>query len=143
MPFRLTNAPATFMRLTNDVFQPSLDKCVMVFLDDILIYSKSEQQHHEHSQMVFNILRANKLYVNRSKCEFGKSEVEFLGHMISTDGLRPMVNKVEAVKSLKTPANVSELRGFLGLSSYYRRFIRRYAKIATPLNQMTKKEVAF
>jgi hypothetical protein len=143
MPFGLTNAPAAFMRLMNDVFRPLLDECVVVFLDDILVYSRSHEEHERHLRAVFEILRSNKLYAKLSKCEFGKSEVEFLGHIVGADGIRPMQNKVAAVRDWKVPTTVSELRSFLGLVGYYRRFIPQHAKIALPLTKLTQSNTAY
>jgi hypothetical protein len=143
MPFGLTNAPATFMRLMNDVFRPLLDKCVVVFLDDILVFSRTHEEHQEHLRMVFDLLRQNKLYAKLSKCQFGASEVEFLGHVIGVDGIKPMQDKVAAIIDWAAPANVTEVRSFLGLTGYYRRFIRGYAALALPLTHLTKDEVPF
>jgi hypothetical protein len=143
MPFGLTNAPAVFMRLMNDVFRPLLDKCVVVFLDDILVFSKSYEEHAQHLRAVFDVLRQHKLYAKLSKCEFGRKEVEFLGHMVSADGIRPLHDKVAAVKDWPRPENLSELRSFLGLTGYYRRFIKGYARIALQLTHLTKADVAY
>jgi hypothetical protein len=143
MPFGLTNAPAVFMRLMNDVFRPLLDKCVVVFLDDILVFSRNHEEHEQHLRQVFDLLRKNKLYAKQSKCQFGASEVEFLGHTIGADGIKPMQDKIAAIRDWTVPANVSEVRSFLGLTGYYRRFIRGYATIALPLTQLTKDDVPF
>jgi hypothetical protein len=143
MPFGLTNAPAVFMRLMNDVFRPLLDRCVVVFLDDILVFSKTHEEHEQHLRQVFDLLRKNKLYAKLSKCQFGSSEIEFLGHVIGADGIKPMQDKVTAIENWTAPTNVSEVRSFLGLTGYYRRFVRGYAAIALPLNQLTKNSVPF
>jgi hypothetical protein len=143
MPFGLTNAPATFMRLMNDVFRPLLDKCVVVFLDDILVFSRTHQEHEQHLRMVFGILRQHKLYAKLSKCQFGSSEVEFLGHVIGAEGIKPMQDKVAAITEWEAPTSVTEVRSFLGLTGYYRRFVRGYATLALPLTQLTKNDVPF
>lgn len=143
LPFGLTNAPATFMRLMNDVLRPLLDKCVVVFLDDILVYSRSAEEHAKHLEEVLRLLRAHKLYAKASKCDFGVPKVEFLGHMVSKEGIHTCVDKVEAIKSWPVPCTVKDVRSFLGLTGYYRRFVRDYARIARPLSQLTKDGVAF
>jgi hypothetical protein len=124
LPFGLTNAPATFMRLMNDVLRPYLDKFAVAFLDDVLIYSRTLEEHEQHVRLVLDVLRRQKLYAKLSKCEFFKDEIEFLGHKITADGARPLESKVSAVKTWPQPKNVSEVRGFLGLANYYRRFVR-------------------
>ncbi|GAU47235.1 hypothetical protein TSUD_242850 [Trifolium subterraneum] len=143
MPFGLTNAPAVFMDYTNRIFQPYLDKFVVIFIDDILIYSKDPQEHAEHLRIVLNILREKQLYAKFSKCEFWLSEVKFLGHVISQGGVSVDPSKVEAVLNWERPRTVSEVRSFLGLASYYRRFILGFSEIALPLTRLTRKEVDF
>jgi hypothetical protein len=143
LPFGLTNAPAVFMRLMNDIMRPLLDKCVVVFLDDILVYSHSHEEHQQHLRRVLEILREHKLYAKLSKCEFGKSSVTFLGHVLSADGIHTEPNKIRAIESWPTPANVEELRSFLGLASYYRRFIKDHAKTTVLLTRLLKKDVPF
>jgi len=143
MPFGLTNAPAAFMGLMNQVFHQQLDKFVIVFVDDILIYSKDHQTHGEHLQEVLHILRRNKLYGKFSKCEFWLEKVAFLGHIITKEGIEVDPAKVEAVSSWTQPKTVTEIRSFLGLAGYYRRFIKDFSKIATPLTQLTRKGVPF
>src|SRR3954467_5213615 len=143
MPFGLTNAPATFQRLVNDVFRPLLDECVVVYIDDILIYSPDLESHRRHLQQVFDILRREKLYCKRSKCDFLKSSVEYLGHVISDQGIQVDPKKIESIRVWPTPRNLSELHSFLGLTNYYRRFINEYAKKTGPLNQLLRKDQEF
>ncbi|XP_025623583.2 transposon Tf2-1 polyprotein [Arachis hypogaea] len=127
MSFRLTNAPAVFMDYMNRIFQPYLDKFVIVFIDDILVYSKTEEEHADHLRTVLQILRDRKLYAKLSKCEFWKSEVKFLGHMVSKQGIAVDPAKVEAMMNWERPTSVTEIRSFLGLVGYYRRFIKGFS----------------
>ena len=143
MPFGLTNAPATFQTLMNDIFRPFLDRFVMVYLDDILIYSDSPEEHAEHIRKVLDLLRKNKLYCKESKCEFFKTEVAFLGHVISGEGVKADPRKVQAVVDWPQPENVKQVRSFLGLANYYRRYVARFSKIAAPMTKLTKKNVPF
>ena len=121
MSFGLTNAPAAFMDLMNRVFKDYLDKFVVVFIDDILIYSKDEVEHEEHLRMILTRLKEHQLYAKFKKCEFWLSQVAFLGHIISKDGVAVDPSKVEAVKDWPRPKNASEVRSFLGLAGYYRK----------------------
>ena len=139
LPFGLTNAPATFMGLMNEVFRPLLDKSVVIYLDDILIYSRSWEDHKRHIAEVLDRLRAHQLYAKVSKCEFGKSKVEFLGHVVSNDGVAVDQKKIEAIQSWPPPQNIHDLRAFLGLANYYRRFVENYSKLTLPLTRMLKK----
>ena len=143
IPFGLTNAPATFMDLMHRVFQPYLDQFVAVFMDDILIYSQSEWEHEYHLRIVLQLLRDHQLYANFSKCEFWLTEVRFLGHMVSASGVSVDLEKVEAVMSWERPKSVFEIRSFLGLAGYYRRFIEDFSRIAAPMTRLTRKEVKF
>ncbi|KAK2449583.1 hypothetical protein QL285_008768 [Trifolium repens] len=143
MPFGLTNAPAVFMDYMNRIFQPYLDQFVVIFIDDILIYSKDHQEHAEHLRIVLEILREKQLYAKFSKCEFWLSEVKFLGHAISQGGVSVDPSKVEAVLNWERPRNVSEVRSFLGLAGYYRRFILGFSELALPLTRLTRKGAAF
>ena len=127
MSFGLTNAPAVFMDYMNRVFRPFLDKFVVVFIDDILIYSKTEEEHAEHLRTVLQILKEKKLYAKLSKCEFWKDEVKFLGHVVSKKGIAVDPTKVEAVMDWKQPTTVTEIRSFLGLAGYYRKFIKGFS----------------
>ncbi|KAJ9553104.1 hypothetical protein OSB04_017149 [Centaurea solstitialis] len=143
MPFGLTNAPAVFMDLMNRVCRPFLDKSVIVFIDDILVYSKDEAEHERHLRQVLNVLRDEKLYAKFSKCEFWLHEVQFLGHVVSRDGIKVDPAKIEAMMSWKSPTNPSEIRSFLGLVGYYMRFIEDFSKIASSLTALTKKNAKF
>ncbi|GKB40278.1 putative reverse transcriptase domain-containing protein [Tanacetum coccineum] len=139
MPFGLTNAPAVFMDLMNRVCKPYLDKFVIVFIDDILIYSKTKEDHEVHLRLVLELLRKEKLYAKFSKCEFWLQEVHFLGHVVNQSGIHVDPSKIEAVKNWKAPTTSSEIRSFLGLAGYYRRFIANFSKIAKPLTSLTQK----
>jgi hypothetical protein len=130
MSFGLTNAPAYFMNLMNKVFMDELDKFVVVFIDDILVYSKSIQEHEQHLRVVLERLRIHRLYAKFSKCEFWLKRVAFLGHILTAEGVAVDPEKVEAVSNWQQPTNVSEIRSFLGLAGYYRRFIEGFSKIA-------------
>ncbi|CAI7897396.1 unnamed protein product [Closterium sp. NIES-54] len=143
MPFGITNAPATFQADMNHILRPLLDECVVVYLDDILIYSRDMKQHIEHLRHVFELLRREKFYVKLSKSEFALKKVQFLGHMVSAQGFHVDPKKIEAVRTWKTPENVKELQQFLGFANYYNRFVPQYAKIATPLTNLLKKNTPF
>ncbi|GJR03324.1 reverse transcriptase domain-containing protein [Tanacetum coccineum] len=143
MPFGLTNAPAVFMDLMNRVCRPYLDKFVIVFIDDILVYSKTREEHEVHLGLVLELLKKEKLYAKFSKCEFWLREVQFLGHVINGDGIHVDPSKIEAVKNWKAPRTPSEVRSFLGLAGYYRRFIENFSKIAKPLTVLTQKSKTF
>ncbi|KAD6455003.1 hypothetical protein E3N88_09709 [Mikania micrantha] len=139
MPFGLTNAPAVFMDLMNRVCNPYLDKFVIVFIDDILIYSKTKSDHEQHLCLILDLLRKEQLYAKFSKCEFWLKEVQFLGHIVDDKGVHVDPAKIEAVKNWKTPTTPTEIRSFLGLAGYYRRFISNFSKIAVPLTALTHK----
>ena len=143
MSFGLTNAPAAFMSLMNGIFKPYLDLFVIVFIDDILVYSKSKKEHEEHLRMVLEMLREKKLYAKFSKCEFWLDAVSFLGHVVSKDGVMVDPSKIETVKNWVRPTNVSEIRSFVGLASYYRRFVKGFSSIASQLTNLTKQNVPF
>ena len=143
MPFGLTNAPAAFMGLMNRVFQPYLDQFVVVFVDDILIYSQLGVDHEDHLRIVLKLLRDHQLYAKFSKCEFWLVEVGFLGHVVSASGMSVDPRKVEAVMSWERPKSVFEIRSFLGLVGYYRRFIEDLSRLAAPMTRLTRKEVKF
>lgn len=143
MPFGLTNAPTAFMDLMNRVCQPYLDKFVIVFIDDILIYSQNKEDHKQHLKLVLELLRKQKLYAKFSKCEFWLKEVQFLGHVISKAGIHVDPAKIEAVKNWEAPTSPTEVRSFLGLAGYYRRFIENFSKIALPMTSLTQKDRKF
>ncbi|KAK2398171.1 hypothetical protein QL285_059665 [Trifolium repens] len=143
MPFGVTNAPAIFMAYMNRIFHSFLDKFVVVFIDDILVYSKSEEEHVEHLRLVLQVLRESKLYANPSKCDFWLEEVNFLGHVISKEGIAVDPAKIDTVLSWKQPQTVTDVRSFVGLAGYYRRFIEGFAKIVAPMTQLTRKDQPF
>ncbi|GJV41050.1 putative reverse transcriptase domain-containing protein [Tanacetum coccineum] len=141
MPFGLTNAPAVFMDLMNRVCKPYLDKFVIVFIDDILIYSKNKQEHEEHLKLILELLKKEELYAKFSKCEFWIPKVQFLGHVIDSKGIHVDPAKIESIKDWASPKSPTEIRQFLGLAGYYRRFIEGFSKIAKPMTKLTQKKV--
>ncbi|GJZ55393.1 putative reverse transcriptase domain-containing protein [Tanacetum coccineum] len=143
MPFGLTNAPAVFMDLMNRVCKPYLDKFVIVFIDDILIYSKNKQEHEEHLKLILELLKKEELYAKFSKCEFWIPKVQFLGHVIDSQGIHVDPAKIESIKDWASPKSPTEIRQFLGLAGYYRRFIEGFSKIAKPMTKLTQKKVKF
>ncbi|GKD04895.1 putative reverse transcriptase domain-containing protein [Tanacetum coccineum] len=143
MPFGLTNAPAVFMDLMNRVCKPYLDKFVIVFIDDILIYSKNKEEHEEHLKLILELLKKEELYAKFSKCEFWIPKVQFLGHVIDSKGIHVDPAKIESIKDWASPKNATEIRQFLGLAGYYRRFIEGFSKIAKPMTKLTQKNVKF
>ncbi|GJV74217.1 putative reverse transcriptase domain-containing protein [Tanacetum coccineum] len=143
MPFGLTNAPAVFMDLMNRVCKPYLDRFVIVFIDDILIYSKSRKEHEGHLKLILNLLKKEELYAKFSKCEFWLSKVQFLGHVIDSEGIHVDPAKIKAIKDWASPKTPTEIRQFLGLAGYYRRFIEGFSKIARPMTKLTQKSVKF
>jgi hypothetical protein len=136
MSFGLTNAPAYFMYLMNSIFMPELDKFVIVFIDDILIYSENEEDHAEHLRIVLTRLREHRLYAKFSKCELWLKTVPFLGHVLSESGISVDPSKVQEVMDWKSPTTVHEVRSFLGLAGYYRYFIPDFSKIAKPMTSL-------
>lgn len=140
MPFGLTNAPATFQSLMNDIFRPYLRKFVLVFFDDILIYSRTEEEHQNNLACVLQLLRDNALVVNESKCSLGVRRVAYLGHIISGQGVEVDPKKIVAIVNWPEPKNLKEIRGFLGLTGYYRRFVAGYAQKAQGLTSQLKKD---
>lgn len=143
MPFGLTNAPAAFMDMMNRIFQPYLDRFVVVFIDDILVYSKNKKDHEEHLKIILQTLREKQLYAKFKKCEFWLDQVSFLGHIISREGVSVDPVKIEAIKNWPQLTNVKEIRSFLGLAGYYRRFVEGFSKIAVPLTMLTRKGIKF
>ncbi|WVZ76545.1 hypothetical protein U9M48_024512 [Paspalum notatum var. saurae] len=143
MSFELTNAPAFFMYLMNSVFMKDLDKFVVVFIDDILVYSKNEKEHEEHLRIMLSCLREHKLYAKFNKCAFWLKEVSFLGHILSAKGVAIDPSKVEDVLNWKQPQTVTEIRSFLGLAGYYRRFIKDFSRISKPMTALTQKNAKF
>jgi len=143
MSFGLTNAPAHFMYLMNSVFMPELDKFVVVFIDDILIYSKTKKEHAEHLRIVLTRLMEHRLYAKFSKCEFWLDKVYFLGHVLSAEGVVVDPGKVEDVLNWKPPTTVHEVRSFLGMAGYYRRFIPDFSRVAKPITTLLKNQMKF
>ena len=143
MPFGLTNAPTSFMDLMHRVFQPYLDQFFVVFVDDILIDFQFEREHEDHMRVVLQLFRDNQLYAKLSKCEFWLTEVRFLGHVVSTSRVLVDPEKVEAVMSWERQKSVFEIRTFLGLAGYYKRFIDDFSQLAAPMTKLTWKEVKF
>ncbi|XP_061337123.1 uncharacterized mitochondrial protein AtMg00860-like [Gastrolobium bilobum] len=131
------------MGYMNQIFQPYLDRFVVVFIDDILIYSKSKEEHEEHLRTVLHILRKKQLYAKPSKCEFWLPQIQFLGHVISDEGVAVDPSNIEAIVNWERPKTVTEIRSFLGLAGYYRRFIEGFSKRVLPLTRLTRKEVPF
>jgi hypothetical protein len=143
MSFGLTNAPAYFMYLMNKIIREYLDKFVVVFIDDILVFSKMEEEHEKHLRLVLEKVRSNKLYAKFSKCEFWLTKVAFLGHVISAGGVSVDLSKVKDVLNWMPPTTASEIRSFLGLAGYYRRFIKDFSKIAKTMMKLLEKNKAF
>lgn len=143
MPFGLTNAPATFRSLMNKIFAALLRKGVLVFMDDTLIYSDTLEKHIDLLQQVFAILHKHQFFIKLSKCSFAQRRIEYLGHVISDKGVSTELSKVEAVQSWQTPKDLKQLRGFLGLTRYYRRFIQHYGLISKTLTDLLKKGTTF
>jgi hypothetical protein len=143
MSFGLTNALAYFMYLMNKVFMEYLDKFVVVFIDDILVYSKNKEEHMDHLHMVLQKLREHQLYVKLSKCEFWLKQVSFLGHIISEGGISVDPSKIQDVLSWEAPKSVSEIHSFLGLAGYYRRFIEGFSKRTKTMIELLGKDKKF
>lgn len=140
MPFGLMNAPSTFQAAMNSIFQPLLRKCVIVFFDDILVYSPSLSEHSQHLAAVLTLLHDHQFFVKLSKCSFGSTTVEYLGHLVTDGVLKADPSKIAAMVEWPTPTTVKQLRGFLRLTGYYRRFMAHYAMIAAPLTELLKKD---
>jgi hypothetical protein len=127
----------------NKIFMPYLDKFIIVFIDDILVYSKDEAEHANHLRIVLQTLRELQLYAKFSKCEFWLDKLEFLCHIITKEGIAVNPNKVQSVLDWPAPKNVKEVRGFLGMAGYYRRFIEGFSKIAKPMTKLLRKNIPF
>jgi hypothetical protein len=136
--FGLTNAPAYFMNLINKVFMEELDRFMVVFIDDILIYLETTEEHEEHLRIVLERLRQQKLYAKFSKCEFWMEKVAFLGHVLSAKRIVVDPSKVESVTKWEQPLNVTDVRSFLAMAGYYRRFIENFSKIAKPMMELLR-----
>lgn len=143
MSFGLTNALVTFMDLMNRVFRPYLDQFIIVFIDDILVYSKSSEEHEEHLRITLQTLRDHKLYAKFNKCQFWLDKVGFLRHVISNDGIYVDPKKIETVVDWPRPMNVFEIHSFLGLTRYYKRFVEGFSSIVGPLTKLTQKYAKF
>nr|GFA68389.1 putative reverse transcriptase domain-containing protein [Tanacetum cinerariifolium] len=143
MPFGLTNAPTIFTDLMNRVCKPYLDKFIIEFIDDILIYSRNKEEHENHLRIILELLRKEKLYAKFSKCDFWIRTVQFLGHLIDSQGLHIDPAKIEAVKNWASPTTPTEIRQFLRLVGYYRRFMKDFSKIAKSLTKLTQKDKKF
>ncbi|MBI0385516.1 RNA-directed DNA polymerase, partial [Streptomyces albiflaviniger] len=135
------NAPSTFMRLMNHVLRSLIGKFVVVYFDDILVYSKSLEEHVTHVKEVLKVLRSERLYANLPKCTFAQNKLIFLGFVVSSNGIEVDNSKVEAIRDWPTPTMVGEVRSFHGLAGFYRRFVKDFSTIACPLNELTKKNV--
>lgn len=143
VPFGLSNAPIVFMCLMNGVFRDYLDKFVIVFLDDILVYSKSEEEHEQHLKMVLQVLREHRLYAKVSKCSFYQKKIHYLGHIISKDGIVVNSKKIESIREWSSPNNVTKFRSFMVLAGYYRRLIVWFSRISHPITSLQRKEKKF
>jgi hypothetical protein len=141
--FGLTNMSAYFMHLMNKVFMEYLDKFAVVFIDDILVYLRSEEEHEDHLHLVLQKLRDHKLYAKLSKCEFWLKQVAFLGHIVSKGGLSVDPSKIQDVLSWNVPMSVGDIQSFLGLACYYRRFIEGFSKISKPMTELLEKDKKF
>ncbi|WMV48982.1 hypothetical protein MTR67_042367 [Solanum verrucosum] len=143
MSFGLTNAPAAFIDLMNRVFKPYVDMFIIVFIDDILVYSRNEEDHASHLRIVLQSLKDRDLYAKFSKCEFWLESVAFLGHIVFGEGIKVDTRKIEAVQNCPRPTSPTDIRSFLGLAGYYRRFVEGLSSISSPLTKLTQKTVKF
>ena len=143
MLFGLSNALAAFMDLTNRVFKSYLDRFVVVSIDDILVYSKTREEHTNHLRIILQTLIDHQLFAKKEKCDFWMKEVKFLGHVVSQEEISVDPAKVEVILQWERPKNVSEIHNFLRLAGYYRRFIENFSKVVAPLTRLTRKDVRF
>ena len=143
MPFGLTNAPAAFMNMMNGVFREYLDEFVIIFIDDILVYSKTKEDHEKHLRAVLERLREQKLFAKLSKCSFWQKSIGFLGHIVSDKGVSVDPEKIKCIREWPQPRNATEVRSFLGLAGYYRKFVKGFSSVAQPMTQLTGKDVKF
>jgi hypothetical protein len=143
VPFGLTNALATFVFLMNNVLSKFMDRFLLVFIDDILIYSKSMEEHEEHLKLVLQVLREHKIYAKFSKCDFFQKQVHYLGHVISEEGVAVDPDKIKSIMDWISLKDVSDIRSFMGLAGYYRRFIKGFSNIGFPITSLHKKGVKF
>ena len=143
MPFEMTGAPATFQRYINDALREHLDVYCTAYLDDILIYSRTREEHAEHLRLVLDALRKAGLYAKFSKCEFFVPETKFLGLLVGQDGVRMDPDKLATIKTWETPKKLSDVQAFIGFANFYRRFVRDFSKLTRPLVNLTKKDVPF
>ena len=142
VPFGLAQAPAYFQALINKVLK-GLHKFAMAYLDDIIIFSKSKEEHLEHLRIIFQRLKAAGLKLKRSKCDFMKKHIQYLGHLISEEGIQPLPEKLESIKTMPAPRNAKEIKQFLGLTGYYRKFVPRFSDLSRPLTRLTHKDALF
>jgi hypothetical protein len=143
MPFGLSNCPAMLQRTMNAIFKPYLDSFVMIYMDDVMVFSKNPDEHLMHLKLVLQTLKEHQFYIRLSKCTFGKRELEFLGHLLSGTGIKPSPSKVKVIAEWQRPKDLKELRIFLGFTNYYRKFVPNFSRIAQPLNDLTKKDVEY
>ncbi|GBB96358.1 hypothetical protein RclHR1_27350003 [Rhizophagus clarus] len=143
MPFGLKNAPGTFQRLMDEILSEYIGEFVVVYIDDIMIYSKSFEEHMEHLEKVLRKLKEKNIILKLKKCKFGERNIEFLGHIVGRDGLKPEEKKIEKIRNMERPRNVKEIRSFLGLCSYYRKFVKDFSRIAKPISNLVRKNVEF
>ena len=143
MPFGLCNAPRTFQRMMNKIFRPYLDEFITLYLDDILIYSDTFEEHIEHLEKVFEVLKKANLLIKLKKCKFCVDEIEYLGHIVSKNGIQVDPAKIESIKKLKPPTSITGIRSIIGLCSYYRKFVKNFSKIAKPMSNLIKKDIKF
>ncbi|GIL68945.1 hypothetical protein Vafri_22205, partial [Volvox africanus] len=139
LSFGLTNAPATFQAVMDRMFRPYIDRFVVCYLDDILVYSKTREEHLEHLKLVLEVLRREQMFAKRAKCFWAQPQVEYLGHIVSATGVKMDPRKVAVVRDWPVPQNLQELRKFLGLTNYFRKFIKQYSVLAAPLTNLTRK----